>query len=150
MPLFRNGLGVACYTVFGQRNSGVDANETIIRKGDQIESMTRQEHPETERRQAGRGTILHLIFPALPAHASAEIVQTFRHGMTEFEEEMQTLCVQLGFQPVAHSITLTDFAAVLDAIPQGSASSICATATSRMTGSAASRPCCTWNGRDAG
>lgn len=75
------------------------------------------ENSETQRRTQEAGEPLHLIFPYLPAEATEEITQTYRHGMVEFEAEMQQLCSDLGFQPRVHHIGLNDFAAVLDAIP---------------------------------
>jgi D-alanine-D-alanine ligase len=81
--------------------------------------MTTHHSHDMERQQVSGAAPIHLIFPGLPRNATAEITRTYRHGMSEFEEEMQTLCAQLGFQPVAHHVELDDFAVVLDAIPLG-------------------------------
>ncbi|HLK55693.1 MAG TPA: hypothetical protein VKU00_03975 [Chthonomonadaceae bacterium] len=66
---------------------------------------------------ARTGEALHLVFPSLPESAAEEIAQTYRYGMTEFEEEMQSLCTQLGYRPAPHHIDLSNYAAVLEAIP---------------------------------
>ena len=75
-----------------------------------------------ERSKFGRargGEAIHLIYPCPPQNVSTEIAHTFSYGMQEFEQDMQRLCLQLGYRPVAHHIDLPGFAAVLDAIAPG-------------------------------
>jgi D-alanine-D-alanine ligase len=74
-----------------------------------------QERSQSER--AGAGEVIHLLYPCPPQNASPEIAQTYAYGMMEFEQDMQRLCLQLGYRPVAHHIDLSGFAAVLGALP---------------------------------